>query len=251
MRHMLREIKSDFSYAYTGSSQISFAIQRYVECNLEYVYIDDKFEKFAAPLDAEINILAKIAELIDEAQKTWNYRIQNSIGVIKHGIKHKYVPSFQNPIDDRNVDFVKELNIFQRNIRISDNESGWKDSLQGVFDATNQFIHQGNWIELFETMKILYDELIRTKYIWMPIFNTFMIGKYAHQFSNELEISCIRRLVLSMQDYVRRVDILNYMRIDVTAVKAAASSLLKEIGWTRRAVEWFATSLEHGYTIPC
>jgi hypothetical protein len=249
VKRMLREVKSDFSYPFTSSSQATFALQRYAECNAAYVNIDDNFEKFSRPIDSETDIGARVGELVIEAQKSWNYRISNNIGVIKTGIHHVYVPSTTREIDSRHVDFVKELGAFQQSIRGSNNESAWTDDLQKVFDATNLYIHQGNWIELFEIMKVLNSELIRTKYIWLPVFKIFMIGKYAHQFSNELEVSCFRRLILSMQDYVRRIDGLNYRRIDVVAVKAAASSLLKEVGRTRMAVEWFATSLERGYFV--
>jgi hypothetical protein len=113
-------------------------------------------------------------------------------------------------------------------------------------------LHHGNWIALFTNLRALIEVLLKTIYIWMPVFEIFQLTKYAHQFSNELELAAFRALVRDMRAYVDIVfseyESLGESpsdRIDLVAVKSAASSALKEIGDSALAVEWAASSLTH------
>jgi len=246
VKGMIRYLKNDISYRFSSGRHLRSALIRYAECNSEIVYIDTKFESFSRPgLLKTVHIEALLDIMFDEAGRYWTDRVANHVGIIKTGIEHLYKASHAIAVEYRKMPPLSELEAFLEHSRLfSVQDPSYEQKLQATFDALNPLLHQGFWIVLFESLRSLFDVLIPTQFIWMPIYVMFMMEKYAHQFSNELELRCYRRIVLSIKEYALWHSG-DPFRMDVLSVKSAASSLLKEIGNTQGAVEWLASSLNH------
>ena len=237
IRGMLRYV--DSRSALMSGEQIRQLLENYVEMHSHFASYDvDNLVFHMNPTIVEIHAEEYLRSLRTTTQEYWTQKIvSESLNHYHLGVNHNYV--------DEKAALIPNLH---RNFLTYRSEAGAidTDQLQEIIDDLHEKLRHGVWTDLVNNLIQLLRDLLPTSYMWMPIFITFQIGRYVHQFANEMELPNFKKLIEQFTSYVKSMNTnKNHGRIDIVAVHAAISSILKEMGDLEGSTEWLATSVVH------